>query len=362
MKLQYKISIFLIGLLIVTSTVFGQQKTVEYLLHTHFEFAVPEGTDIDKIAGIDFATIMIPKSKEHFEMILNYDNTITTVISNMQTPKNDFDIHNSIAQTVIDYDGITMYDQNMKQVYHEAHASKAPMQYNLTDEMVKQWGTSTGLFRSNINEMAKQFTLANYKTTLSEERLTVFMDTMEMIFDFGKLCLETRTFDQANVLQRSRVEFHERISEDMIIPLKDEVITYNEFPESGIRFQKTEIRNYLSYTITELGRVIVDVQRGDEQGSGGGTSISNFKEVEKTGFGFKVFPNPASEQLNLEFQVSADEPVNIEIFNTTGVSVLQHTGTTGKAATLNISALSAGIYIIHCQQNGMTKAVKFIKQ
>lgn len=75
---------------------------------------------------------------------------------------------------------------------------------------------------------------------------------------------------------------------------------------------------------------------------------------------FRVYPNPAHNELRLDSRVFETGAVQIDIFGVSGNRVLS---TTLRDGRLNIQELSGGVYIIKLQQqDGTLKQAKFIKQ
>lgn len=78
-----------------------------------------------------------------------------------------------------------------------------------------------------------------------------------------------------------------------------------------------------------------------------------------------LFPNPASDLINLEYLLQTNDNLNISVFNTIG-QVIYSTNSKAKAGTnkmtLDISNLSTGIYIVQLQGNTVSKSIKFIKE
>lgn len=75
--------------------------------------------------------------------------------------------------------------------------------------------------------------------------------------------------------------------------------------------------------------------------------------------GFKLYPNPAINEINFEFNGNK-EGVSIEIFNMTGQKVL--TTKLVNKNKINVSALPSGVYILKANLNGETQIKKFIKK
>ena len=75
-------------------------------------------------------------------------------------------------------------------------------------------------------------------------------------------------------------------------------------------------------------------------------------------FQFNLFPNPATSQLNLKANTSIDDVV---VSNTLGQKVKQlHFGT--REASIDVSDLNKGIYIITAKIDGQSGTYRFIKK
>lgn len=74
--------------------------------------------------------------------------------------------------------------------------------------------------------------------------------------------------------------------------------------------------------------------------------------------GFKYYPNPVATQLHLENSSAIN---NIALYNTLGQEVLSTTLNDTKA-TLNVSALSDGVYFAKVQAGNEQKTIRFIKE
>lgn len=72
----------------------------------------------------------------------------------------------------------------------------------------------------------------------------------------------------------------------------------------------------------------------------------------------KVYPNPASNVLNITAQ---DIVSNIQVYNVMGQQVISLTPNNVNSA-VNVSALTAGVYMVNTTVNGKTTTTKFIKQ
>ena len=77
-----------------------------------------------------------------------------------------------------------------------------------------------------------------------------------------------------------------------------------------------------------------------------------------------VFPNPATDQLTLRYELAADGPVQIILKNAEGKqlrTVLSETQRAGKQRlTVDVSALTGGVYYLHVQQGDDVRTQQFV--
>ncbi len=94
------------------------------------------------------------------------------------------------------------------------------------------------------------------------------------------------------------------------------------------------------------------------------TVTTNADEVEAIR-NFKLYPNPAKEELTLEFNAPTSGNYQVQIFSLEGklMQTNRESVTSGSNRTpLNISNLPSGMYLLRIQTDGQTKSAKFIKQ
>ncbi|MBK7130193.1 MAG: T9SS type A sorting domain-containing protein [Crocinitomicaceae bacterium] len=93
-------------------------------------------------------------------------------------------------------------------------------------------------------------------------------------------------------------------------------------------------------------------------GDGGFTGIENIQTVEDA----TVYPNPASEQTNIEFNITSASDVTIQIVNTLGqVVYTNNMGEVNGAQKVNVNTtdLEAGMYLINITVNGTVMTKRF---
>jgi hypothetical protein len=84
-------------------------------------------------------------------------------------------------------------------------------------------------------------------------------------------------------------------------------------------------------------------------------------DVNNADAGLKVFPNPASQYINVEVTGNVKGNITMDVFNMLGQQVQNVTATNGKAQ-ISIADLPAGAYIVDCYSDGLkVAAARFIK-
>jgi hypothetical protein len=88
------------------------------------------------------------------------------------------------------------------------------------------------------------------------------------------------------------------------------------------------------------------------------------KPIQSENFGLKVFPNPSSGKINIEFILKDNSPVNIELFNSSGQKLKTISGLqtfTGKnQIESDLTNYPTGIYWITVRTDSVTETRKFI--
>jgi hypothetical protein len=79
---------------------------------------------------------------------------------------------------------------------------------------------------------------------------------------------------------------------------------------------------------------------------------------------FVIYPNPTNGLLKIFFKSPQGETLSTVIFNSTGQKVFESTGSAGwsdNPIDIDLSSLSAGIYLLKAQINGATKTIRVVK-
>jgi hypothetical protein len=87
------------------------------------------------------------------------------------------------------------------------------------------------------------------------------------------------------------------------------------------------------------------------------TSVNNFNLDEA----ISVYPNPSSGKVYIRYQLNNTKPVQMEVFNATGVRVAMVDGTVvSGTGMVDLSGMSEGIYLVRITNNGQTATRKVV--
>ena len=88
------------------------------------------------------------------------------------------------------------------------------------------------------------------------------------------------------------------------------------------------------------------------------TGVSNVNVADAS---IKVYPNPASSRLNVEINSTTAGNYNVDVVDILGQKV-QNANVTDHKATVDVSGLAAGVYMVVCHRDGVTiGTVRFVK-
>ncbi|MEQ9307621.1 MAG: T9SS type A sorting domain-containing protein, partial [Marinoscillum sp.] len=89
-----------------------------------------------------------------------------------------------------------------------------------------------------------------------------------------------------------------------------------------------------------------------------GDGIVNFIEF----YRINIFPNPAQDILNLDFELSDEVPLDIQIFDFSGTQVVHHgIEEISGEISMDISGLASGMYIMVLKASRSMKKIRFVK-
>ena len=104
---------------------------------------------------------------------------------------------------------------------------------------------------------------------------------------------------------------------------------------------------------TIAAKIMLDLPMEEENEENGGRMIQP-EEISNvsTNVIHKIYPNPAKDQLLVEYNLSENEKATLLINDITGKHVLSYSlNSLNKSATLNLNGIKSGIYFIALQQN-----------
>jgi hypothetical protein len=86
-------------------------------------------------------------------------------------------------------------------------------------------------------------------------------------------------------------------------------------------------------------------------------------QASKSESNYTIFPNPAQNEVNIDFTLSSNKTVEVRVFDITGKLVTTNTfeGTEGlNKNVLDISGLNKGIYILECNDGDKVRTSKLL--
>ncbi|MBL7923534.1 MAG: HYR domain-containing protein [Bacteroidia bacterium] len=92
-----------------------------------------------------------------------------------------------------------------------------------------------------------------------------------------------------------------------------------------------------------------------------GARVSN--ATSNSDFGMSVYPNPGTDQVNVEFEAAVAGDYELSIFNVTGGVVLNNTGTSfegGNRISLPLSEVAEGVYFLRLRMGDAVSSVRLV--
>lgn len=91
-----------------------------------------------------------------------------------------------------------------------------------------------------------------------------------------------------------------------------------------------------------------------------GSQVFSVKEIRKANVPMQVYPNPADEAVTIDVSGFKGEPVDISIFNSSGIQVFKRTVTSGQTFVVNSTDFADGIYLIRAESEKLTASQKLV--
>lgn len=92
------------------------------------------------------------------------------------------------------------------------------------------------------------------------------------------------------------------------------------------------------------------------------TSANGIKYLKSPLENINIYPNPAKQLLNIEFNAINDQPFQLKIFSTSGAEISVPASCTFYKYTLDIHSLPKGLYLLCLQGDDYTFTQKLIKE
>ena len=344
------------------------KKTVTYTTKTQTYYAVSSCINLDSLSSWDLVRmISYYPIIEQAEFLIDEDNFLRITINYPQTQEYEYDFRHKKGKAVTSVYGTILYDHD-NNVIGQIINEEINQDMILEEEEIEEYGTYNRLFSSSIDEVALSFQemgiLVHY---LEDQTLIAITDTMELEINFNQIAYEVRYFSENQMELSVRTEYF-KTNNGYIIPLRETQTTYEMLP-SDIPYQISQVKSYLSYSITkgENENIVLEMDDYGDMGdylhkSNNDHVIRQYDDVKKREMDMRVFPNPATNQITIALPFYMQENTSISIINTLGSIVLTQQHTKGERITFDISSLPPGIYLIRCMKNNETIQTRFIKE
>ena len=250
-------------------------------------------------------------------------------------------------------------------------------------EAVKTSNVGSAIFKtSNLEENTLRISLVKNETN-KDEAVIRFMDGKKDDFsendDVRKFYnptvnissfFDTVTYASVNYLSKELIN-------DKIVPISAWVDTEGDYSLSFTGIENFNLTNRIilkdnflnTYTNLNTNPNISFKITSDPKSKGDNRfeiifeskSITNIQNINFKTTNLTVFPNPATDILNINLSNANFKNSNIVIYNVSGMEVSKST-MNGASAQLNIETLGSGVYFVKVSnENGFSKTVKFVK-
>ena len=331
--------------------------------YIQYHFAVPEGTNIDSLHELDFARMMLPDEERTtlYKIGRNLETTITTTFNKL--PFGDFAVQNEVGSSIQNSEGVDLYDSSGGHVYHLDNDSlHAKWSDPLTGyNSIQEFGL-TPLLKAPTALEINELTNKGYVISIdSNNVLTAIANDHELILDPNDLTIVNRYFEEFDLVLVLSSGFAS-VSNNYMVPAW-RIEKHYETLFSGIEMEVTKVHSFLKYETYQSGIPEYMYNSDNNPIARKGTEIQMFEKAEKLNSQLKVFPNPATDQLNIVVPTFESDLLNIQVLDQRGkvVESLRRVPA-GIEFPININNYSAGVYMLRCGIGNQWQSVKFIKQ
>lgn len=91
-----------------------------------------------------------------------------------------------------------------------------------------------------------------------------------------------------------------------------------------------------------------------------GSQVFSVKEIRKANVPVQVYPNPADESVTIDVSGFKGEPVDLSIFNSSGLQVYKETLSDKPLLIFNTTDLPEGIYLVRTESENLTASRKLV--
>lgn len=351
-------------LLILLSIIINQslaqeppQRELRCSLLTQTVYSVPINTDMDSITDIDSIKMITNDILEYVTYVINQENELTITCNYPELPRYENDYQYEIGKAVSNKEGTIIYDHDNNEISSNLNTT---IDSSFILSNTETYGVDNEMFSVDITTVESILSQAGFQSFIQDSLITALSENFEMEIDYRNLVFEVRYFIDS-ILEISNSTYY-KIVDEYIIPFKEVSIHYDTLPGCGFRYQISEIKNYLTYTLLDNNNIIIDVVNDLDNAINENVNIYQYEEVRQLESDIKVYPNPASNLITIIFPFYLNKNINVDIINPLGSVLIYIKNINEKQVTLDIASLKKGIYLIRCYNKDKTISTRFVKQ
>ena len=346
------------------------QKQINQSTLTRTTYAIPSFINESELSALDWVYLEIDEDLEECKEYIIKGDTLTIVRYDPKLPRWERDYQYELGKSVTSVWGTALYYHDGTEYFRLEEYSP---EFILSPEEIENYRDYTAMF-----DMDKATLISIYQTQGFQVReqdgfvIVAYEGMFELSINLDELIHEMRFFSEENnpffgeenntLEDLTRTEFT-RTANGYVVPVKEIRIRYSELP-SGIPYEITDTISYLFYQIIKNGTTLA--KTGNESmfedcRNSVADPTTQVKEIQQY-TNIKIYPNPAKEQITVDFSANGEGIMDVKIFNMLGVNVLSQQYNKGGQININVASLPAGVYVVRCVQNDKVTSTRLIKQ
>lgn len=337
-------------------------RQVVYTTTTSKVFAVPKNVSIEEeVTTYDLTKMTSIDKNQRRIFSVGQDGKAEIITWFLETPRYEYDYEFGVGSSITNEKGTRLYDHDGNMI-HEILNDQPNPDFRIEPDIIPGLGL-INLFSQGLDQWRTALELQDYTVSFNPDgsELIAVNDSMEIYINPSRLTFETRLF-RDSLMEYSDWNKYQNV-DGKIIPLVSVLTTY-DLLENHTRFQQSEVTRYNSYYIlNQTGDTVVAYfssattaeKKADIQ-------IARFEEQVMKNGSLKVFPNPATQEIQVSIPAFIGATVDLEILSMQGslISRVENLST-NTIHSVDVSNLQPGGYLLRCGKDGRWKSAKFVK-